>query len=120
MFVEYSGSAYLPLASRPARTVDRGPTGYHPVVEYPGRETAASSETLLDDWIRNPGMAVAVPGSAATVAAAPGAAVAPAMDAATTPVAPAAAASMVTATMVNGLRKRACEITPRPPHRYRL
>src|SRR2546430_7213702 len=72
MLVEKNGSAYLPLASRPARTVERAAVGYHPVVEKPGLETALSSETLLDDWMRNPGIAAAPPAFAGTVSATAG------------------------------------------------
>src|SRR5256886_10092924 len=73
MLVEKNGSAYLRWASRPARTVERAAVGYHPVVEKPGLETALSSETLLDDWMRNPGIAAAPPAFAGTVSATAGA-----------------------------------------------
>jgi hypothetical protein len=60
------------LASSPANTVERAPTGYQPLVEKPGRETALSSLTLLDDWIRNPGIAVETPAPAGRASAAAG------------------------------------------------
>ena len=50
--VEKNGSGYLLFASSPASTVDRAATGNHPVVEKPGFETAESSDTLDDDWMR--------------------------------------------------------------------
>src|SRR4051794_89724 len=62
MFVEKNGSAYLPLASSPAKTVERAATGNQPAVAKPGLDTALSSLIPFEVWIRKPGIAAELPG----------------------------------------------------------
>src|SRR5262249_32978609 len=112
--VEKNGSAYFPLASSAASTVERADAGTHPEVLNPGLETALSSLTLADDWMRKPGTAAESPAFAGAFAAGGGAACGGAARAA--PAAVASAAAAVTASTPTRTPGRDVRSIAGPPH----